>query len=284
MSSTLRKCKPYLDRASELDAEKPLIAYYCRLYVLELLAKGRAAGDTAPESKELLLEMLAQAEVAKQGLDLSQGPAAAEEFALSVFVDADKADRACCSSSTLSKPQRHCGLSGNLAMGVVSQLFAAGLYLDMLSQFHDGELPPDLAEKAKYAKSRAVQIRECVTKGLEITPPATGQSSEGGADDCTQAFPVDASLAPSAGSCAAAASVVPAAPASSPAAPPSTAAQAGASILETSSGSASRSAGYPPAKILAAKHAAPEAEAQRKLEFAISALDFDDVQSAVRFL
>ena len=69
-----------------------------------------------------------------------------EEFCLSVFTNADKADR----ESPVQPPD----------ISLASRFYIASLFLDVLTQFHSGgQLPPDLEQKRKYAKYRTLQIR-----------------------------------------------------------------------------------------------------------------------------
>ncbi len=69
-----------------------------------------------------------------------------EEFCVSVFTNADKADR-----ESPSQPPD---------IGLASRFYIASLFFDVLTQFHTGgQLPPDLEQKRKYAKYRTLQIR-----------------------------------------------------------------------------------------------------------------------------
>ena len=115
-------------------------------------------GETSPEEKTLLLGELQKAEDIKKSLNISSsdGQGTVESFALRVFDAADAADR-----SAKDK-------SGQAA--AVSKLYAAALFMDVCAQFHDGELPPDLAEKARYARFRVVQIREGLKQGVPSYP------------------------------------------------------------------------------------------------------------------
>ena len=69
-----------------------------------------------------------------------------EEFCLSVFSNADKSDR----ESPVQPPD----------IALASRFYIAALFFDVLTQFHSGgQLPPDLEQKRKYAKYRTIQIR-----------------------------------------------------------------------------------------------------------------------------
>lgn len=68
-----------------------------------------------------------------------------EEFSLGVFANADKADR----ESAIQPPDT----------ALAGRFYIASLFFDVLTQFHEGCLPPDLEEKRRYAKYRTLQIR-----------------------------------------------------------------------------------------------------------------------------
>merc|ERR1719443_718895 len=56
--------------------------------------------------------------------------------------------------------------------------YIASQFLEVCAQFYSGEMPPDLAEKSRYAKYRAVQIRDCMKKGLPLAPEPVVPASE----------------------------------------------------------------------------------------------------------
>merc|ERR1719188_504278 len=149
----MKRCRPFLQRAEELALHEPVIAYYCRVHAVELLAREKRGGET-PEATTLLLAELQRAEEAKKVVDLSQGSESMQAFALRVFDAADTKDRAGCGDA-----------------GVAHQFYVASQFVDACAQFFDGELPPDLQEKSKYAKYRAMQIRESVRQGVSPAPP-----------------------------------------------------------------------------------------------------------------
>eukprot|EP00445_Apocalathium_hangoei_P010058 CAMPEP_0203883718 /NCGR_PEP_ID=MMETSP0359-20131031/27801_1 /ASSEMBLY_ACC=CAM_ASM_000338 /TAXON_ID=268821 /ORGANISM="Scrippsiella Hangoei, Strain SHTV-5" /LENGTH=183 /DNA_ID=CAMNT_0050804015 /DNA_START=43 /DNA_END=591 /DNA_ORIENTATION=+ len=152
--TAIKKVEPFLARAEELTAQEPVVAHYLRVYSLNILIKGKHAGESTPESDAKLMDVLGKAEDAKKSLDLSQGQETMESFALRVFDGADAKDRAGQADATSKK-----------------QFYVAGQMLDACAQFYDGELPPDLMEKAKYAKFRCMQIHDCLRRGVPIDPP-----------------------------------------------------------------------------------------------------------------
>lgn len=155
-----RLVQPYLQRAAELEASEPLVAHYCRVHAVELLVRSQRerGGKTSAESRAFLNEVLKQAEAGKkkvqQQFDLFGGQRTMEVFALRFFRNATAADRAGPPNSSI--PQ---------------QLYLAGLFIDVLAQFHSGSLPPALAHASQYAKSRAVHIRSCLQRNIDPDPP-----------------------------------------------------------------------------------------------------------------
>eukprot|EP00438_Fugacium_kawagutii_P028196 Skav200365 [mRNA] locus=scaffold2518:207511:208309:- [translate_table: standard] len=122
------------------------------------MMKARQGGDGSPELEKQLLGELGEAEAAKKTLSLDggQGQSTTESFALRVFDGADAADHAARDSASQA--------------AVFQKFYAAALFLDICAQFYDGELPPDLAEKARYARFRVVQIREGLKQGVPSYP------------------------------------------------------------------------------------------------------------------
>mmetsp|Transcript_12374 Transcript_12374/g.27497 ORF Transcript_12374/g.27497 Transcript_12374/m.27497 type:complete len:291 (+) Transcript_12374:58-930(+) len=278
MADLIKKCNMYLARAKELDADQPIVAYYCRRYALDLLVKAKMAQQTTPDSDGLLMKTLKEAEEGSKNLDLSQGQDTMEAFALGLFDNADTTDRGG-------------GLEGNSAKVVASQFYVAGLFLDTLAQFYEGELPPDIAEKARYAKFRAGTIRNAVSKGLEVPPPpqSQGTSVEQELEEAWAAAQAQAAAATAPSQTSQSPAMTASAPppaAASPSLPP-------APVAPAQGRAPPPAGGYPPqsaqrlsvaSTVAAARYQSPKDEAMRKLEFAISAIDFDDVQSAVHFL
>lgn len=152
--STLNKVKPYLQRATELDSFEPVVAYYCRLHALMTLAKAQQNGETSDEHKAVIGDCLKRSEDRKQVVDLSNGQEVMESFAGKVFESADTSDR-----------------SGRTDKTTASNFWASATLMEVCAQFYGGELPPDVVEKVKYAKYRAVTIRDCIRQGIDPSPP-----------------------------------------------------------------------------------------------------------------
>lgn len=97
-----------------------------------------------------------------------------EEFCLGIFASTDKADR----DSPVQPPD----------VSLAGRFYISSLFFDVLTQFHAGSvLPPDLEEKRKYAKYRTIQIRngkpidpqqeQAVAKSAPVTQKAPPSSS-----------------------------------------------------------------------------------------------------------
>lgn len=152
--SALNKAKPYLQRAAELDSFEPVVAYYCRLHALNMLMKARQNGELSEEGQAVMLDALKRSEDRKEVVDLSTGQETMELFATKVFEAADTSDR-----------------GGRTDKSTASNFWAAATLMDVCGQFYDGGAPPDLAEKVRYAKYRAVKIRDCIRQGIDPSPP-----------------------------------------------------------------------------------------------------------------
>ena len=62
-----KRLVPYIKRANELENDNPIVAFYCRLFVVEELMKARASGDTSGDAE--LMDLLDKAEEAKPNLE-----------------------------------------------------------------------------------------------------------------------------------------------------------------------------------------------------------------------
>ena len=135
---SLKAIKPYLERANELQSKDPVVAYHCRLYALQEAMRIRA---TLPkEDMGFVMGLMDTLEKQKSELGELDNPSVlVENFAQDLFQRADDADRAGQNDIRTGK-----------AFLVASQL------IEVCKQFE--ELPADLAEKAKYAKWRFVEI------------------------------------------------------------------------------------------------------------------------------
>jgi len=167
--SELGLIRPFLDTAADLEANEPLVAHYCRVHAVEVLMRNRGAARSTPASRACLLRLLEEAEAGKQRLqrdfDLSTGQQTMEKFAIRAIDGAISADSAVD------------GAAGREA--VARRLERAAVYLDLLAQFHDGALPPSLAEASQYAHDRSGHILSCLLFSAVPEPPKPPRLSMG---------------------------------------------------------------------------------------------------------
>uniref|UniRef100_A0A7S0VF18 Vta1/callose synthase N-terminal domain-containing protein n=1 Tax=Polytomella parva TaxID=51329 RepID=A0A7S0VF18_9CHLO len=149
---------PLLQRAQEIQVAEPLVAYYCRLYAVE---QGLQIPNRASEINSLLGSALSQLETDKKKiqLDNSTDKLYCEGFALKIFHNADKIDRA-----------------GRATENTAKAYYASSIFLEILNQF--GPLPADIADKQKFAIWRATEIRKAIREGRppchpEVNPPSS---------------------------------------------------------------------------------------------------------------
>lgn len=150
---SLKPIATYLQRAREIAPRAPVVAYYARLYALQLALELRPKMEKADMGT--LLQLMDAMEEEKRRTDLSQADvpsALVEDFAQDLFARADEVDRA-----------------GVADMKVGRAFYAASVVIDVCRQF--GELPADLHEKHKYARWRFVEISKATREGRAPAPP-----------------------------------------------------------------------------------------------------------------
>ena len=158
--TSLKSVKPYLDRASEVQAKDPIVAYHCRLYALQEAMALRAKLPKADMGFVLTLMDELEAEKGALG-DLDSASAQVENFAQDLFQRADDADRA-----------------GQSDLRTAKVYLAAANVMEACKQF--GELPADLSEKIKYAKWRFVELAKAVKERRAPAPPRGMDEGGGG--------------------------------------------------------------------------------------------------------
>lgn len=156
----VKKCSSFLKRAKDLDLTQPIVAYYCRVHLVEILINARQRGESTPDSDAILFETLDCAEASKKTLDLADGREEMEAYSLYLFDEADAVDRAGRGDTTTAM-----------------MFHDSGLFIEALAQFYDGHLPPDLLAKSRHAKSRAVQLhtrlKTLTAEAAQATPGPT---------------------------------------------------------------------------------------------------------------
>jgi vacuolar protein sorting-associated protein VTA1 len=156
-----RTIAPFLQRAAELDASMPKIAYYCRMHAVR---EGLKLEQRSSEVRETLERAMDALERAKGSLTLNEedDELEFENFALKIFAKADEADR-----------------RGSRTVNTAKLYYAASVFLDVLRQFEDeGELGEDLASKRRYAAWRAAEIVKADKEGREPSAPSSMEEKE----------------------------------------------------------------------------------------------------------
>nr|BAJ95457.1 predicted protein [Hordeum vulgare subsp. vulgare] len=152
----LKQLKPYLTLATQLDQrDEKIVAYYCRLYSVQT---GMQINRSLPECKKFLahlmdiLENTKKQHVGEEALTSDiVGQAVVEKSALKLFEKADDDDR----QSRFNK-------------NLVKQFYSAGLLFDVLNCF--GDLSEDLVVKKQYAKRKAMYLNKCFQTGETPIP------------------------------------------------------------------------------------------------------------------
>ncbi|KAF7347697.1 hypothetical protein MVEN_01526800 [Mycena venus] len=162
----LKSIAPYLQRADELRAKEPIIAYWCTYYAAQV-GIGLKAKDTA--SRNYLFELLGALEKMKKdigptdAIDIEAASAAfVENFALRVFAMADNEDR-----------------SGAGNRSTAKKFLAAANFLEVLKTFPQTEVSESNEEKIRYAKWKAADIAKAYREGRKPTPGPAGGSDPG---------------------------------------------------------------------------------------------------------
>ncbi|KAJ8978504.1 hypothetical protein NQ317_002407 [Molorchus minor] len=162
-----------LKLAEDHDERNIVVAYWARMSAC-LLALRLVPGKKSPATAELIRKLLDWLEKTKQANQDNEGitsettaQALIEEYALSLFEHGDQQDKA----EIFNK-------------NTVKTFYTTGMLMDVLDQF--GPLADDLKEKRKYAKWKAAYIHNCLKAGEIPLPgpprppndPGTGNQEE----------------------------------------------------------------------------------------------------------
>ncbi|KAL7751589.1 hypothetical protein RI367_003053 [Sorochytrium milnesiophthora] len=161
----LKASAPFVQRAQELSEREPAVAYWCYLYAAKLALQGSATSSR--ECKTWLLSVMDYLEKEKARLSgneavTSETVAASyvENFALKIFLNADNEDRA-----------------GKASRKTAKTFLAASIFLDLLHVF--GEINPEIEEKIKYSKWKAADIVKALKEGrVPMAGPPASQDEE----------------------------------------------------------------------------------------------------------
>ncbi|XP_068148384.1 vacuolar protein sorting-associated protein VTA1 homolog [Drosophila tropicalis] len=160
---SLKSIQHFLKLAQEHDSRDVIIAYWARLYALQV---GLKASTQSPEETKLLLAIMDWLEqMKKQHADneaLTNDVAAQahiENYALKLFLYADKQDR-----------------EENFGKNMVKAFYSSGVLYDILQTF--GELSEEALQNRKYAKWKAAYIHNCLKTGETPKPFAAPDEAE----------------------------------------------------------------------------------------------------------
>lgn len=152
----------YVKTALEHEKRDLVITYYCLLYALQL---GMKINSKAKECYAFLSSLMSLLENMKQQLQDNEsirsevvGQAHVENYALKMFLWADTEDRAC-----------------HFNKNVVKSFYTAGMLFDVLQNF--GELTDEIESHRKYAKWKAAYIHNCLKNG-EVPHPGPIDSED----------------------------------------------------------------------------------------------------------
>ncbi|XP_017029845.1 vacuolar protein sorting-associated protein VTA1 homolog [Drosophila kikkawai] len=180
---SLKSIQHFLKLAQEHDTRDLVIAYWARLYALQVGLK--ASTQTGEETKLLLAIMDCLEQVKKQHADNEAvtnevaAQAHIENYALKLFLYADKQDR-----------------EENFGKNVVKAFYSSGVLYDILQTF--GELSEEALHNRKYAKWKAAYIHNCLKNGETPIPgplPDDDETELGGEENANasaDASPEDA--------------------------------------------------------------------------------------------
>ncbi|KAI0686809.1 Vta1 like-domain-containing protein [Cytidiella melzeri] len=159
----LKQITPYLQRAEEVKATDPIIAYWCGCHAAQL---GISLKLKDSNSRKFLFDLLGTLERMKAEIgpndaieNESASSAYVENFALRVFSMADSEDR-----------------KGNATRGTAKKFLAAANFLEVLSVVSPSTpATTDVPEKIRYAKWKAADIAKAFREGRKPTPGGIGE-------------------------------------------------------------------------------------------------------------
>ncbi|KAI8055208.1 Vta1 like-domain-containing protein [Syncephalis plumigaleata] len=159
----LKFISPFLTKGNEMQTHDAVIAYFCNVYAAQLAVE---KGVTDTESRAFLIGLLERLEQVRKGSigghealeNKTVSKAYVEQFALNIFKRADDEDRAAKSNANTARSFQ-----------------AASVFLETCSTF--GELDEDIAQKIKYAKWRALEIIKAIKSGQPVRPVESADTS-----------------------------------------------------------------------------------------------------------
>eukprot|EP00164_Ancoracysta_twista_P001313 GFYU01001717.1.p1 GENE.GFYU01001717.1~~GFYU01001717.1.p1 ORF type:complete len:281 (+),score=49.10 GFYU01001717.1:38-880(+) len=258
---SLKKIAPYFQRAAELQkgGVDPVVPYYCQLHAMNVALTIRAtlSGNDKKDCDAFLGSIMGQLEKTKKALGpaLENGPDTMEFFALDLFQKADDEDRRGAANKT-----------------TVMRFKVASDLISVCSQFPT--YSDDLKQKQKYAAWKATDIMKALRAGVKPTPGPPGGSGTTEEQELENEF---ASLQSSMGGGGAPSNIT-----SQPQPPTSHYTSAAAQPPPPAVSTQSVPTPQATAPSSASKVSAADVNAAKKqCKIAMSALDFEDVPTAV---
>ncbi|XP_072941048.1 vacuolar protein sorting-associated protein VTA1 homolog [Epargyreus clarus] len=167
---SLKNIQHYLKTAAEHDARDIVVAYWCRLYALQL---GLTVTKKTPEETKMLMSLmnwLEEIKMTNKDNEAITNEIAAlahlENYALKLFLYADKQDR-----------------EQNFGKNVVKAFYTAGMIYDVMTTF--GELTDEATQNRKYAKWKAAYIHNCLKNGETPIPGPKPTEDEENSENTT---------------------------------------------------------------------------------------------------
>ena len=165
----LKRIKPFIQRAEELDRDKSpesrVVAYYCRQWAVQ---SGIPLSSSSPAAKACLGELLGQLEGEKQAMSVfnrAESKQICRGFADKIFDKANMVDRA-----------------GAADKSTARTFYAAATFFEILQQFDDetsdAEVTKEEEERRVYAKWKATEILKAIREGRKPAPGAYGEDMD----------------------------------------------------------------------------------------------------------
>ena len=164
----VKALQPFLQRAEELKGADPKVAYYCRVFAME---EGLKVSGKSTELVSVLGSLMETLERTKPDAGLvspEEDSAYCENFALRIFAKADALDR------------RDGSGSERTAAKTAKMLYVASVFFEICHQF-PGAVDEDTLAKQRYAAWRAGELSACAREGkTPPPPPSAGKPSDAG--------------------------------------------------------------------------------------------------------
>ncbi|XP_045115997.1 vacuolar protein sorting-associated protein VTA1 homolog [Portunus trituberculatus] len=162
--ASLKQLQHYLKLASDYDKREPVVSYWARLYTLQTALK---IDRKSPEARALLTGLMDYLENFKKEHKDNEAvssdvvaQALVENVAHKLFMWADGEDRA-----------------ARFNKNVVKVFYTVGLLFDVCDVF--GEVSEEVVKQRKYAKWKATYIHNCLKNGETPIPGPMGGEDEG---------------------------------------------------------------------------------------------------------